>query len=254
MITNYEVKLRRMYDLAEEQMPFFKRNYYEQAFNKYSEAIKDILDEINSELEGKDEQTVSEYAAEFARLFIDIFKAEYDAIPKKGKKHTYVTDHNTPLVIFLFPAILEYSAKWCKPLVETLVNKWNETFTEVSIGYGTYSDIRGGFKTKLCYITTAVCESINKPDDCFELNLLRNYRDNILAKEDGGQEIINEYYDIAPTIVKRINRLENSSDVYEGLYNDYILGCIKNIENKEYNECRENYARMVLELKNKYAY
>ena len=35
MIANYDEKLLRMYESAEEQMPFFKRNLYEQAFKKY---------------------------------------------------------------------------------------------------------------------------------------------------------------------------------------------------------------------------
>ena len=254
MITNHEDKLRKLYDLAEEQMPYFKRNYYEQAFEKYRKEIAYILDEVNDELEGKDEDTVQSYTSEFADLFVSIFKAEYDEIPKKGKKETYVTNHNTPLVIYLFPAILEYSAKWCKPCVEALVNTWNNAFTEMKIGYGTYSDIKSGFKTKLCYITTAVCESLNKDDDCAELSMLRDYRDNILTNEEGGLEIIDEYYNIAPTIVKRINRDENPTEVYSSLYNDYILECLEYIENKQYVKCRETYTAMVKELKSKYAY
>ncbi|MDO4188631.1 MAG: CFI-box-CTERM domain-containing protein [Lachnospiraceae bacterium] len=254
MITNHEEKLLRLFNTAEELMPFFKRNDYEKAFNDYSNTNKDIFDEINSELEGKDEEIVNTYVAELAVLFVSLFKKEYDELSKKGKKSAYVTNHNTPLVIYVFPAILNYSAKWCKPCVEALVAKWNETFTETNISYGTYSDIKGGFKTKLCYITTAVCESLNKSDDCLELNLLRNYRDNILACEEGGSEIISEYYNIAPTIVKRINRSDNPSEVYASLYKDYILGCIKDIENENYEECKETYTSMVNELKNKYAY
>ncbi len=254
MIANYDEKLLRMYESAEEQMPFFKRNLYEQAFKKYSASINDILEEINSELEGKPEDFVLNYCDEFASLFVKRFKGEYDLLTKKGKKHSYVTDHNTPLVIYVFPAILEYSAKWCKPLVEAIVGLWNKTFTEVTISYGSYNDIKGGFKSKLCYVTTAVCESRNQDDNCYELSLLRNYRDNILAKEEGGEEIIHQYYNVAPTIVKRINRLDNSKEVYDSLYRNYILNCIKCIENKDYDECKQTYIKMVSELKSKYAY
>lgn len=254
MIANYDEKFRSLFASAEEQLPYFKRNMYEQAFRKYCSENKSLLDELNSELEGKDEAFVDEYVKELADLFVGIFKSEYDAIDKKGKKSAFVTNHNSPLVIFVFPAILEYSAKWCKPCVEAIVSKWNESFKETTIGYGSFGDIKGGFKTKLCYITTAVCESQNKADDCMELNLLRNYRDNILAKEDGGVQIINEYYDIAPTIVKRINRSENPQEVYENLYKKYILGCIEDIENEQYDKCRETYTSMVTELKSKYAY
>lgn len=254
MISNHLEKLKTLYDTAEEQMPFFKRNVYEQAFMKYYNLNLPIFDEMNSELEGKDIDFVDSYIAEFSDLFVSIFKAEYDAIEKKGKKGTYVSNHNTPLVVFVFPAILNYSAKWCKPCVEKLVEKWNGTFTEYKIGYGTFENIKAGFKYKLCYITTAVCESLNKDDDCRELNLLRNYRDNILANEEGGQELINEYYDIAPTIVKRIDRSENPEQVYSRLYDDFIIKCINNIENYEYDKCREIYTEMVTDLKKKYAY
>ena len=254
MITNHIEKLTALYTSAEEQMPFFKRNVYEQAFKKYYDENLSTFDEINSELEGKDIEFVEGYLSEFADAFVSIFKKEYDEIPKKGKKSTYVTNHNTPLVIYTFPAILYYSAKWCKPCVEILTEKWNETFTEMKIGYGTYEDIKAGFKSKLCYITTAVCDSLNKSDDCRELSLLRDYRDNILANEEGGQELISEYYDIAPTIVKRINRSENPHAVYCSLYDDFIIKCIGNIENYEYEKCRESYTEIVTELKKKYAY
>lgn len=254
MIPNHVEKLTALYTTAEEQLPFFKKNTYEQAFKKYYDLNLPILDELNGDLEGKDSDFVNSYLSELADLFVGIFKEEYDSITKKGKKNSYLTDHNTPLVIYLFPAILYYSAKWSKPCVETLVEKWNSTFTSIKIGYGTYEDIKGGFKSKLCYITTAVCESLNKSDDCRELMLLREYRDDILSHEIGGKEIIDEYYDIAPTIVKRINRLDNKESVYTDLYDNFIYKCIENIENKEYDKCKDNYTKMVSELKNKYAY
>ena len=253
MVTNHEEKFLTLYNDAEGELPSFKRNIYEQAFHSFYGKHLPLLDEINAELEGKDEATVSEYASEFADLFTGVFKSEYDQISKKGKKSTYVVNHNSPLVIYIMPAILNYSAKWCKPLVEAIVKKWNETF-DCNIGYGTFEDIKGGFKTKLCYITTAVCDNQGKADDCYELNLLRDYRDNILAKEEGGEDIISEYYNVAPTIVKRINRSENPSLVYESLYNNYILSCVKDIEKKNFESCKETYTSMVEELKSKYAY
>jgi len=254
MIINYVEKLTALYESAEEKMPYFKKNMYDQAFEKYYNENLATYDEINSELEGKDNDFIDNYISELADLFVSIFKSEYDAIEKKGKKTSYLSDHNTPLVVYLFPAILHYSAKWSKPCVEKLVEKWNAAFKEMTIGYGTYENIKAGFKYKLCYITTAVCESLNKDDDCKELNLLRDYRDNILSSQEGGKELINEYYNIAPTIVKRIDKLENSTEVYSDLYNDFIVKCIENIEHYEYEQCKETYTEMVNELKKKCAY
>lgn len=254
MIANHIEKLTSLYTNAELQVPYFKRNTYEQAFKKVYDANLSVYDELNSELEGKDEAFVKEYVNELASEFCSVFKSEYDEIPKKGKKNTYVTNHNTTLVVYVFPTILEYSAKWCKPCVEAIVDKWNDTFKEMHIGYTTYENIKAGFKTKLCYITTAVCESLGKDDDCQELNLLRSYRDEILVSEEGGKELIDEYYNIAPTIVKRINRSENSDVIYNDLYDKFIVKCINDIENENYEQCRQIYTEMVNELKNKYAY
>ena len=48
-------------------------------------------------------------------------------------------------------------------------------------------------KDGLCFITTAVCKYLGKPDDCFELTALRDFRDNWLAEQAGGAEEIHEY-------------------------------------------------------------
>lgn len=254
MIDNHIEKLKSIYENSDAEIEFFKRNTYEFAFEKVYKANLSVYDELNSELEGQSEEFVNNYVKELAAEFTAIYKKEYDEIPKKGKKSTFVSNHNTTLVVYVFPTILNYSAKWCKPCVEAIVDKWNEVFTETHIGYASYDQIKGGFKTKLCYITTAVCESLNKDDNCRELNLLRDYRDNVLANEEGGAELIKEYYNIAPTIVKRINRTENPDAVYNDLYNSFITRCIDNIEHKDYVQCKETYTEMVSELKNKYAY
>ncbi len=105
MISNHLDKLKALYTTAENELPFFKRNLYEQAFEKVYAANLSTFDEINEELEHKEDDFVSSYLEELADAFVSIFKAEYDEIPKKGKKSTYVSNHNTPLVIYVFPAI-----------------------------------------------------------------------------------------------------------------------------------------------------
>ena len=39
-------------------------------------------------------------------------------------------------------------------------------------------------KGSICFITTAVCAYLGKPDDCDELNKLRNFRDTWLTREE----------------------------------------------------------------------
>lgn len=55
-----------------------------------------------------------------------------------------------------------------------------------------------------CFITTACCETLGLDDDCFELAVLRRYRDQVLAKRPGGKADIARYYELAPLILARI--------------------------------------------------
>ena len=103
-----------------------------------------------------------------------------------------------------------------------------------------------------CYITTAVCRSLDKPDDCCELTALRKYRDEYLLMSDGGRKLVEEYYNIAPTIVKRINKEKDAGEIYRGIWQDYLSPCIRLIEEDRNEECREVYSRMVRRLESDY--
>ena len=74
-----------------------------------------------------------------------------------------------------------------------------------------------------CFLTTACMRYFNKnfKDDCYELAMLRWFRDNFVSEED-----IKHYYEIAPIIVKSINENENSDIIYNYIYNEVISYCI----------------------------
>ena len=104
-----------------------------------------------------------------------------------------------------------------------------------------------------CFITTAVCQSLNKPDDCEELNLIRSYRDNILSKTDYGKILIKEYYKIAPEIVAKIDKTKNSKFLYQNIYNDWIEPISKLILQKNYQRALQKYCNLVRLLADKYS-
>lgn len=101
-----------------------------------------------------------------------------------------------------------------------------------------------------CYITTAVCDYFNKPDDCYELKTLRDFRDNRLKNMPGGVELIKEYYNIAPSIVANLEKTPIKDAIYTELYKDYLNPCIEYIEEEKYDYCKEKYIEMVTHLKN----
>lgn len=61
-----------------------------------------------------------------------------------------------------------------------------------------------------CYLTSACMYSKGLPDDCYELETLRNFRDTWLKNSEEGREIIKEYYEVAPKIVSAINETKES--------------------------------------------
>ena len=124
--------------------------------------------------------------------------------------------------------------------------------------FGTKADEYFELKKKLqkqkdgCFITTAVCYNLGKADDCYELTVFRNFRDNWLAKQINGNNLIKQYYLIAPVIVANINKLVNAVEIYNNIWNNYLQPCLKLIEQGKLTECRDKYVEMVNNLKLKY--
>lgn len=110
----------------------------------------------------------------------------------------------------------------------------------------------GGSTDSGCFITTATLISIGKLDDCEELNIFREYRDQWLAKSHDGKELIAEYYNIAPRIVTAINQQTNHEQIYKDLWKKDIEPCLKLIKAQDYEEAKSVYGRVVVTLREKY--
>ncbi len=80
-------------------------------------------------------------------------------------------------------------------------------------------------------------------DNCYELTVLRWFRDNFVSKED-----IALYYNVAPTIVENINSFEDNEDIYNYIYSHIVVACVKAIENNDYNFAYNRYKSSVLAL------
>lgn len=104
-----------------------------------------------------------------------------------------------------------------------------------------------------CFITTAVCDSFGKPDDCFELTTFRNFRDGWLTSQPDGKSLIAEYYAIAPQIVDKINRLGDAAQIYRTIWQKYLEPCLNFIRSGDNLACKNKYIEMVHALKKSYA-
>lgn len=161
-------------------------------------------------------------------------------------------DLNMSMAVFVIPMVLEYKGNSSKPLSEKLLASWKRAFPKTNLQAAEFSFVEEGFHKKFCYITTAVCESFDKPDDCYELTLLRDYRDTYLASLPEGEALIQEYYDVAPSIVKHINQTETPHQIYRSIWEQYLSPCIQMIEHGRMEECRDLYEEMVYGLKDRY--
>ena len=103
--------------------------------------------------------------------------------------------------------------------------------------------------TEHCYLTTACMKRYlnNFNDNCYELTLLRWFRDNFVSKED-----IKHYYKIAPIIVGEIDKDNNNDIVYDYIYDNIVDYCVEQIENGNYAEAYKRYKDSVMILEKKY--
>ena len=101
-----------------------------------------------------------------------------------------------------------------------------------------------------CYLTTACMKHyLNKFDDnCYELTILRWFRDNFVPNDD-----VKHYYTIAPYIVEGIEKEENISLVYDYIYDNIVDYCVSQIEIGNYIEAYTRYKESILSLEETYA-
>ena len=90
------------------------------------------------------------------------------------------------------------------------------------------------------------------PDNCYELETLRHFRDTWLKGSEEGQAVIKKYYEIAPKIVSAINETKDSKSIYEMLYEKMVKPCVEFIEQGKYQETLELYRNMTLQLEREY--
>jgi len=231
--------------------PRFKKKEYEQVFldmiDQYGRSINEIPLLFES-LTPEEEEALMEDIAAVIPIHA---KMKMEKLSKRDREKKAI-DYNLNMAVYIIPGLSYHKNEKLIKIAQRTVAKWNEIgVTSLQLGVSSYEDISGGFKKRLCFLTTAVCESLSKSDNCYELMTLRKYRDGYLMQTKDGRALVEEYYDIAPALVMIMN-MEQDQRVYNHLYKDYIMPCIKHIEDNEPEVCKERYICMVNEVKNKY--
>ena len=102
-----------------------------------------------------------------------------------------------------------------------------------------------------CYLTTACVESMNLPDNCLELRVLRDFRDRILMQEPSSRKAVKEYYKIAPEIVQAVGERDDAQDIWHSIYRD-IKHAVFLVLSGDFKGSFQHYQQMTMRLKEKY--
>ena len=221
---------------------------YPEAFQTYEEKLAPVLRAFRAAAEA---DTAERAAKEYSAFLMERFLALFERMGMK-KNDARFFDYRYTIVAFLIPAILKQDSPATEALADRFLEQWNARFPKNPLGKARYDEISKGFRRRLCFITTAVCESLGRGDDCYELNAFRAFRDNWLAHAPGGQRKIQEYYLYAPILVQKIDRRPDRAEIYQDIWDRYLQPCLKELEAGAWEGCARTYEDMVLRLEQEF--
>ena len=96
-----------------------------------------------------------------------------------------------------------------------------------------------------CFLTSACMNHFQNlfDDSCYELRVLRWFRDNFISRED-----VIRYYEIAPIIVSAIDSIPNSHIAYDYIFDNIVDYCVIAIEDGKYDLAYNRYKNSILSL------
>ena len=127
----------------------------------------------------------------------------------------------------------------------------SRTATDICMS-GRHTDCADYKNATRCFITTAVCLTMGKPNHCQELTWMRFFRDDWLRDQPDGKALIEDYYQTAPGIVEKIDQQPDRKAIYQEIYQQYILPCVENVKARRFAESKRIYVNMVNTLKERY--
>ena len=134
------------------------------------------------------------------------------------------------------------------PVVKTGPNAGkNRTRKETGPWRKKRSDAGESRKKSGCFLTTAACIHKGLPDDCYELETLRRFRDEYLLSNEEGVAMVERYYLVGPAIAERLVDKAEIEQVWQ-----VIRQCVDAIGCGRNDDARNMYTEMVRSLEGKY--
>lgn len=221
------------------------REAFFEAFETYEAACAPVIQELARGIDAGQQTELLERAA----------AAMLDDLAAGWSKKDDMEDEKIILAIFFVPMVRKLQLPISEEFAAILQKNWVERYPKSPFYLGDYDSISSGFRKKflgLCFITTAVCQELGKPDDCEELTAFRAFRDGYLAAQPDGEALIREYYNIAPGIVTCINTCSDRHASYARIREQYLEPCYNDLLHGRNESCKTRYVQMVRELEREY--
>lgn len=114
-----------------------------------------------------------------------------------------------------------------------------------------YNNSRG-HQGEGCYLTTAMCNILNYPDDNYYLQTLRSFRDNTLKTNVNYIPLLLVYDMVGPSIAFNLENDKNKEEIANSLFNEYISQAVISIENEKVEDAINIYMAMTCSLAKRY--
>lgn len=226
---------------------------YEPSFAVYEDGCRAVAIRLDAGVAGLSAQARAAKLREAAGRMLDELAADWS---EKGAPRFLSEEDKYVVALYFVPMVLRQGLPSSREFAETLQAVWVERYPKSPFYVGDYDTLAGGFQKKkffgLCFITTAVCESEGKPDDCAELTAFRAFRDGYLKAQPDGEALIEEYYRIAPTIVMCIDVCGDRAERYAAIRRQYLQPCYDALQAGDLAGCKQKYVRMVRDLEREY--
>ena len=156
-------------------MKYFRKKTYEDFFKSAYDSHRDMIDSL-AVCGGEEGITEEEIVDELASAIPEYAQKKLSEVPGRQREKAGI-DYNLTMAVYIVPMLVYQHDKRNEWIADRMVEIWNSwKVTGYPLQKSEFAQIAGGFRKGLCYITTAVCASQGKADDCYELAVLRRYR------------------------------------------------------------------------------
>lgn len=98
-----------------------------------------------------------------------------------------------------------------------------------------------------CFITQATMAAVGGGDEQNDptLQCLRWFRDNIMLRDPRGEQMVKEYYAMAPQVAEAISMHPNAQQIFQGIYTQFLQPACQAIQQGNYQQALQLYSQMI---------